>query len=328
MLKLANFCQRYKMLQQESSKRIFLLGRGAMRIHLFVHCSLLVVITISTFLAASNTMHDWEYFVRMRYNPQEKPEDEFRDFENNVPEHVKEFYRLNHTHQTLDFVLQKKEEYGALSKRTMSIWQAFEILDTVVDQSDPDLDLPQSYHAYQTAEALRKDGHPRWLILTGFIHDLGKMLVLFGEPQWAVVGDTFPVGCAASKKVVFYNYFADNPDARNPVYQTEFGIYQPHCGLHNVHLSYGHDEYLYHVVKNYVPNEAAYIIRYHSFYAAHREGAYAYLMDEYDKKMLPWLQLFSKYDLYSKSPEPLNVDELRPYYEELAAEFFPEELRW
>lgn len=36
-----------------------------------------------------------------------------------------------------------------------------------------------------------------WFHLTGFIHDLGKLLLLprFGEPQWAAVGDTFPVGC-------------------------------------------------------------------------------------------------------------------------------------
>lgn len=37
-----------------------------------------------------------------------------------------------------------------------------------------------------------------WFHLTGFIHDLGKLLLLpkfGGLPQWAVVGDTFPVGC-------------------------------------------------------------------------------------------------------------------------------------
>ena len=37
-----------------------------------------------------------------------------------------------------------------------------------------------------------------WFVLVGLIHDLGKVLCLFGEPQWAVVGDTFPVGCAFS----------------------------------------------------------------------------------------------------------------------------------
>ena len=35
--------------------------------------------------------------------------------------------------------------------------------------------------------------HPQ---LTGLIHDIGKIMHLWGEPQWATVGDTFVVGCA------------------------------------------------------------------------------------------------------------------------------------
>ena len=78
----------------------------------------------------------------------------------------------------------------------MGIWEAMEFLNTLVDDSDPDTDLNQIEHLVQVAEAMRRDGKPRWFILTGLIHDLGKILCLFDEPQWAVVGDTFPVGCA------------------------------------------------------------------------------------------------------------------------------------
>ena len=63
-----------------------------------------------------------------------------------------------------------------------------------------------------------------WLHLTGFIHDLGKVLghpQLFGQPQWAVVGDTFPTGCAYSPAVVFSEFFQENPDANHPVYSTK-----------------------------------------------------------------------------------------------------------
>lgn len=201
-------------------------------------------------------------------------------------------------------------------------------LDNIIDDSDPDLSLPQSIHAFQTAEKLRKNGHPRWLILTGLIHDLGKVLVFFNEPQWAVVGDTFPVGCAYSSKIVFASYFEHNPDIKNTTLQTQYGIYTPHCGLENVYMSWGHDEYLYSVVKNYLPDEASYIIRYHSFYAAHKENEYDYLMNDYDKSMIHWLKLFSNYDLYSKSTETINIEEIMPYYRELVAEFFPQELNW
>lgn len=256
-----------------------------------------------------------------------KDNSDFRDYEN-APETVREFYRQNHINQTLKFVLAQKKKYYPLDKIRMTIWQAMEQLDAIVDESDPDLDNAQTVHAFQTAERLRKDGHPRWLILTGFIHDLGKVLILFDEPQWAVVGDTFPVGCAYLSEIIFSHYFADNLDIHNPRLQTKYGIYKPNCGLDNVHMSWSHDEYLYQVVKRYLPDEALYIIRYHSFYAAHKDGAYDYLMNDYDRSMMKWLQLFRNYDLYSKSPEPVNVSELLPYYQELVAEFFPQELRW
>jgi len=257
-----------------------------------------------------------------------KEEESYRVYDETTPERVKEFYRKNHERQTLDFVLQKEKEYLSLNRAKMDIWEAVDFFDKLVDESDPDLDLPQRYHLFQTAEAIRRDGHPRWLILTGFIHDLGKILALYGEPQWAVVGDTFPVGCAYSDKIVFPEYFASNFDLKNALYQTQYGIYSPHCGLNQIHMSWGHDEYLYRVVKDYLPLEALYIIRYHSFYSAHREGAYEYLMDEQDKRMIPWLKLFSKYDLYSKSEERLDIDALMPYYKELVAEFFPSKLAW
>lgn len=293
-------------------------------------CRRLVFLALSviSFSYTYEITEEWHTFLEQKYKSQQKQPDDFRDFENNAPKRVKEFYSLNHANQTLDFVLRKKEKYCSLRNTHMSVWQAFALLERVIDQSDPDLDLPQLYHALQTAEALRHDDYPRWLILTGFIHDLGKILIAFGEPQWAVVGDTFPVGCAYNPKVIFHSYFDSNPDLLVRDYQTKYGIYEPNCGLYNVHMSWGHDEYLYHVMKNYLPQEALYIIRFHSFYAAHRESAYTHLMDEYDKKMLPLLKLFSQYDLYSKSAEILDVNSLKPFYEELVQEFLPDTLAW
>lgn len=252
----------------------------------------------------------------------------YRVFDETTPTHVKEFYLENHTKQTLDFVLAKKKEYLPLSKGKMDIWEAFELLETIIDASDPDIRKPQCYHAFQTAEAVRQDGYPRWLILVGLIHDLGKMLTFYGEPQWAVVGDTFPVGCAFSERIVFSEYFSLNPDLHQPLYQSEQGIYAEKCGLDAVHLSWGHDEYLYHVVKDHLPEEASYIIRYHSFYALHHEEAYLHLLNEKDLSFLKWLKIFSHYDLYSKSDELLDVDALMPYYRDLVSEFFPHSLDW
>jgi inositol oxygenase len=102
--------------------------------------------------------------------------------------------------------------------------------------------------------------------VTGLIHDLGKLLFLFeSEGQWDVVGvracsigkvtwhgytdtelflqqDTFVVGCRFSDKNIYPETFEANPDSYDSIYSTEYGIYQPHCGLDNVMLSWGHDE--------------------------------------------------------------------------------------
>ncbi len=255
----------------------------------------------------------------------EKTEDDFRVYDETTETSVRQFYRENHQNQTLEFVLRKKAEYFPLHRQTMNIWEALTLLDTLIDESDPDLHLPQSYHCYQTAEAIKRDGHPRWMIAMGFIHDLGKILTAFGEPQWAVVGDTFPVGCAFAKENVFPEFFEQNRDRSDPVYSTKLGIYEEGCGFDALHFSFSHDEYLYQVVKNYLPEEACYIIRYHSFYS---RGGYRHFMSEKDHQMAPWLDLFSKYDLYSKDETPLDIDALRPFYKELMDEFFPERLLW
>jgi len=287
------------------------------------------------------SLDQWEEFLILRYPEPEKENREsfkaadpnkkaaeFRNYKAQARSSVKDFYRVNHANQTLDFVLSKKEQYVPRKKRTMGVWEAMDVLNTLVDESDPDTDLPQIEHSLQTSEAARAAGHPDWFVLTGFIHDLGKVLCLFDEPQWAVVGDTFPVGCAFSDKVVFPEFFELNPDSRNPAYQTRFGIYREGIGLDNVHLSWGHDEYLYHVVKDYLPDEALYIVRYHSFYAAHREKEYTYLMNDKDKEMFRWVRAFNPFDLYSKSKERPNVSELMPYYRDLVSKYFPSQLQW
>ncbi len=273
-----------------------------------------------------DALEQWEDFVGSRYQ-EGRAEKDFRDYSTATPV-VREFYRQNHVNQTRDFVLQKKGEYGALSRRRMGIWEALDYLNTLVDDSDPDTDLSQIEHNLQTAEAIRRDGHPRWMVLTGLIHDLGKVLCLYGEPQWAVVGDTFPVGCAWSEKIVFHEFFRDNPDSRVPEYQTLHGIYSPNCGLEKIDMSWGHDEYLYLVTRDFLPEPAQYIVRYHSFYPQHRENAYDHLLNARNREMFEWVRKFNPYDLYSKGHAKPDLAALKPYYQELVAEYFPETISW
>ena len=285
-------------------------------------------------------LEEWEDFLKVRYPEAEAPaatavaaspakkKEEFRNYETDARPSVREFYRLNHRAQTYDFVQGKRKEFLSLNRRQMSVWEALEYLNTLVDDSDPDTDLSQLDHLLQTAEQIRHDGHPRWFVLAGLIHDLGKILCLYGEPQWAVVGDTFPVGCAWSDLIVFHQFFTDNPDLAQPRFQSRLGVYQEQCGLDQVTLSWGHDEYLYHVVKDYLPPEALYMIRYHSFYPAHRDGEYTWLMNQQDRDMFKWVRAFNPYDLYTKSHERPDLKKLRPFYDDLIKEYFPPTLRW
>lgn len=276
------------------------------------------------------SLDEWEDDLLARYPVPNQPagSERFRNYAAEARPSVKEFYRLNHQYQTLEFVRQKRQQYLTLDKRQMGIWEAMEYLNTLIDDSDPDIDLPQIEHLLQTAEAIREAGRPRWYILTGLIHDLGKILCLWDEPQWAVVGDTFPVGCRYSPKIVYAEAFAANPDSHNEQLQTQYGLYSPECGLDNVMMSWGHDEYLYHVVKDYLPPPALYMIRYHSCYPIHREHEYEYLMNDQDRSMFAWVNDFNQYDLYTKRDQRMNVAALRPFYEELIAEYFPAKIRW
>lgn len=278
------------------------------------------------------SIEEWEDDVLQRYPDPEatdKSKEEYRNYtDSERVDTVREFYRLNHTYQTYDFVVEKERDFLAFNKREMSIWDAVDFLNTLIDDSDPDTSLDQLQHLMQTSEAIRADGHPDWFVLTGFLHDLGKVLCLFGEPQWAVVGDTFPVGCKHSDKIVYPEFFEANPDSQDERYNTKYGVYEPNCGLKNVKMSWGHDEYLYQIMKPYLPEEALYMIRYHSFYSQHRENAYDHLMSEHDHKMFEWVNKFNPYDLYSKVPVPPDAKALRPYYEELVAKYLPATIRF
>ena len=195
-------------------------------------------------------------------------------------------------------------------------------------EGEPETGLARLDTRLQTGGQCRQDVHAGWVFLTGVIHGVGKILCLNGEPQWAVVGDTFPVGCAYSETIVFHKFFADNPDSRDPRFQSRLGVYQEGAGLDQVCLSWGHDEYLYHVVKDHLPDEALYMIRYHSFYPGHREGAYAYLLNDKDRRLFESVRAFNPYDLYTKYHAKPDVKKLRPFYEDLSHEYFPDTLRW
>lgn len=79
-----------------------------------------------------------------------------------------------------------KQKHLAINKKVMSVWEAALLLNETVDESDPDLDMPQIEHLLQTAEAIRKD-HPNedWFHLVGFIHGVCGKYLLFLVPFYS-----------------------------------------------------------------------------------------------------------------------------------------------
>ena len=144
---------------------------------------------------------------------------------------------------------------------------------------------PNLLHLLQTAEGIRKAGHPDWLQLTGLLHDMGKIMFLWGSgddgqdgyspngKQWALGGDTFVVGCEIpNEAVVFPEFNILNPDMHDPRFSTKYGIYEPNCGIDKLKFAWGHDEYMYRMlVANacLIPKQGLDMIRYHSAYPWH-----------------------------------------------------------
>lgn len=254
--------------------------------------------------------------------------------QNAILDRVRKTYDLMHTNQTVEYANTKMDRWCTFTCAEMTIMEALQSLNSFIDASDPDVDLPNSVHAFQTAERIREK-YPEhdWFQLTGLIHDIGKIMALHGEPQWSTVGDTFPVGCAFSDKIVYgRESFSKNPDASNPAYSTQLGVYSEGCGLDNVRMSWGHDEYLYRVLKNHascsLPEEAYYMIRFHSFYPWHTGGDYMYLCNDKDKSMLQWVKAFNQFDLYSKVDDVPDVEALVPYYQSLVDKYIPGKVKW
>lgn len=273
---------------------------------------------------------------------------------------VSNHYRMMRMHQTLSFAQKMANKYDFTKPRAMmTIHEAFDQLKVYVDSSDPDTLLPNALHMLQTAEGIREAGHPDWMQLVGLLHDMGKIMFLWGDeedgqvgtadgPQWALGGDTWVVGCRIPDCVVFPEFSMLNPDMQgiseptdesesDPTcidYSTPHGKYTANCGIDNLTFAYGHDEYMYQMLvanNALIPEMGLSMVRYHSCYAWHTGGAYREFMAEKDYETLKWVLEFNKSDLYTKTFDESSLDEgkLWEYYDALLAKYGLEgPLKW
>jgi len=192
--------------------------------------------------------------------------------------------------------------------------------------------LPQKYQKLYNTTIRDYYNHINdwsWLPVIGLIHDLGKVLVLpeFGcLPEHFSVGDIYPLGCKFQESNVYYEkkYFELCVDFKNNDLNTLNGIYNDNCGFNNINMTFSHDYYLYNILlrsTHILPDEALYIIRFHSFYAWHTPRnnirSYTNLANDLDWINLPLLKLFQKTDLYSKHNELPDIKNIEAFYENL-----------
>ena len=256
------------------------------------------------------------------------------------------FYRLNHARQTVDYVRRQAAQYAPLTRATMDVWEALDLLNSLREYESAlvggetcDADMPLLDHALQTAEACRLEfPEHEWMAVVGLVHGLGKILAHanFGaEPQWAVCGESFPVGCRFHPAVVHSQYFQANPDRRKRAYASSTGVYQAGCGLSQVCMSWSGAEYLYMVLarnRAVLPPEALFLVRYQKFAAVLRSGQpYGELLSSFDRNMLPMLTRFREIAEYRRVELPgrLEGEALRQHYDVLLEKYIPQrKMRW
>ena len=246
-------------------------------------------------------------------------------------------YKMMRENQTYDYALRMKldntDRLQSGNGIQMRVIDAILELDDFYDLSDPDMSLSNVHHLFQTAESMRNAGKDEWFQLTGLIHDLGKIMFLNGravdgtsvDAQWGVVGDTYILGCRLQNDKVFPEFDELCPDMNDNKMNTKLGVYHTGHGIMNCTFTWGHDEYLYDVIKynrsignvsDKFPIMADNIIRLHSLYPYHTYDKYSEFesVDGTDAKIKKYVQDFNKYDLYTKVDKKVNIEELKEYY--------------
>ena len=109
-----------------------------------------------------------------------KKEEAFRKFDDAATDPrakvIQDTYYKMHTNQTVDFVKDKHDKWLRFNHLEAPTMEVLEKLNDLIDDSDPDIEMPNIVHAFQTAEKIR-EVHPNedWFQLVGLIHDMGKV---------------------------------------------------------------------------------------------------------------------------------------------------------
>ncbi len=198
-----------------------------------------------------------------------------------------------HRAQSAADVRALKARYAEPIFGRVRVWDLIERLGCCIDPTDQRLyAASQQAHVLQMISQMESDGAATPdLVLVALIHDLGKLLLLTDEDPANVVCMNAPVG-----------------------------EWEPGSGLDNCLLQWNHDEFAYERFKDLIPDELAWLIRYHSLERAEADA----LLDEQDRQRAARLLTpFAHYDHATKTPFALPAVSLLRY-RDLVEEAFPE----
>jgi hypothetical protein len=147
------------------------------------------------------------------------------------------------------------------------VYDAIAELATIIDPLDPYLGcISQLTHQLQVATAMEDDGVDEQFLACGLVHDIGKLLVK--------VTDEDPINVeAGGKKAPLTGYVGG--------------------GLLNCSFRWGHGDFAYLRLKDYVPPAIAWILRHHSIDVAACEP---YMNDQDREYTQRYLIAFMAYD--------------------------------
>jgi hypothetical protein len=197
-----------------------------------------------------------------------------------------------HRQQSLEAVAALKRRYAEPLFGTVRVWDLVERLGSCVDPTDQRLwCASQQIHVRQMLEEMEADGvATREMILVALTHDLGKLLLLTEEDPANVVCMNSGVG------------------------EQSYGAGLDHCVI-----QWNHDEFAYERLKDHLPEELAWLVRYHSL----ELPAGRVMMDDGDVERTERLLVpFAHYDHATKSPFSLPRTPLA-HYRDVIEEAFP-----
>jgi hypothetical protein len=202
-----------------------------------------------------------------------------------------------HRQQTASTIAGLRKRYVEPLFGEVRVWDLVERLGSCVDPTDERLYCAsQQMHVRQMLEEMEADrfATPE-MILVALIHDLGKLLLLTDEDPANIVCMNTAVG--------------DHPDG---------------AGLDNCLIQWNHDEFAYERLKDLIPDELAWLIRYHSI----ELGDARRLMNASDlERCERLLEPFAHYDHATKTPFHLPAVPLSRY-RDVIEEAFPDPIRF